>query len=86
MLKNENGDLKKSIENSEYEKEKIEEEKNHKLNLLNTTYIDKIRKLDVNIDGLENTLRQIKGKLINLNFLEALAHKDQECNNHIELR
>lgn len=57
MLRHESSELKKQIESCEYEKEKIIEEKEHKFNLLNTSYIDKIRKLDVNIDGLENTLR-----------------------------
>jgi len=57
MLRHENSDLKKQIEYCEYEKEKITEENSHKFNLLNVSYIDKIRKLDANIDNLENTLR-----------------------------
>ena len=57
MLRHENSDLKKQIESCEYEKEKISEENSHKFNLLNVSYIEKIRKLDANIDNLENTLR-----------------------------
>ena len=57
MLRHENSDLKNQIESCEYEKEKITEENSHRFNLLNVSYIDKIRKLDANIDNLDNTLR-----------------------------
>ena len=57
MLRHENSDLKNQIESCEYEKEKITEENSHKFNLLNDSYIEKIRKLDANIDNLDNTLR-----------------------------
>ena len=57
MLRHENSDLKNQIESCEYEKEKITDENSHKFNLLNVSYIDKIRKLDANIDNLDNTLR-----------------------------
>ena len=57
MLRHENSDLKNQIESCEYEKEKIIEENSHKFNLLNVSYIDKIRKLDANIDNLENVVR-----------------------------
>ena len=57
MLRHENSDLKNQIESCEYEKEKITDENSHKFNLLNVSYIDKISKLDANIDNLENVVR-----------------------------
>ena len=46
MLRHEVAELKKNIENLEYNFEKIIEEKDHKFNMVNNNYIDKIRKLD----------------------------------------
>jgi len=46
MLRHEVAELKKNIENLEYNCEKIIEEKDHKFNMVNNNYIDKIRKLD----------------------------------------
>ena len=79
MLRHETSDLKKQIESSEYEKEKIVEEKEHKFNLLNASYIDKIRKLDVNIDGLENALRQMKGTYYTNIFQKLLTRKTKNA-------